>query len=1595
MRSFFRILLYTIVALFALGIALHFLIASPRIQQKILKKTTSYLSKELGTNIEVERIEFIPYGKLTLHDIQIPNPDNEEFINIQEASIATHYLRFRNRQIALDQINVKGALVNISREENDWNFAFLKTENKKDKKKSKNWWVNGGKINIKKLQLKVKDLQNPYQVKIESEKLIINLQKLDPENKLINIKNVDFDHTDVYVGLIHKKHQLPTPDDIVNDLAKSDLFNPDLWGINIQAINYKEGNFHLQFEERTYNDVLFDYQNIVIKDIDFNLRNINITGDTLKGKIHQLSAKERSGLSVKNLSSDVTITPKRILCDNIDLDTYYSRIYGFYAMNYQEFRDFLDYNNKVVMEAQFLKGTQIAWKDLNVFASELNSLNHNMTSLEGYAKGSTKHMVAKNAKVSDGFNHLTADVDIAGLPDPQAAVYTFSNMKAEANGMGLAYYAPSANLEDIKRNFHQINIEGDLAFSSKDLIYEGVVNTNKGSLEGLITLNQPYNVDKSSLGNSQLDFKNLDIHWLLNQNDPVLLTGNIDLKHSIVKNDHYQIEGIIQNADWQDIHLHNINYQVSGNFKDLNGKFDIKDEQLHTLSRVHYTKDKDGMKVYVNNDIQSIALHHWSKSFKEDANLQGIVDFSYVKGDNTTYIVSNLNQLSHSKTGKLYHDIQFFLDQEDKAQSIRIFSKDLVLNINGDWTLKEIKKLPKYYQKQILGTKESEDLANNSPHEIDLTASLLYKSTDQIFEDLLGIQLNRKQAAELTIQAEEDRSNLQLDSDGFKFNNITVNQLHSNNTVGKNQTNGNTSIKKISIGDTDWLDEVQLNIFEEENLKFHLTSKGEGLVKNLDIITELNGEFDDLRVKLLPSQFEVNEETWHFPNKNQAYHIAIKDQQFSFENIKFESEHQKITIQTNEEKKEHYVHLNDLNLNLINAFTKNSSLKIAGQISGVLNIKDVEKQLDQIEFDLQSDSISINDHYLSDLDTEGQIDFSKNKITLKSHNMRHKNGRLYVDGDFFWKGNQNNHLNIHLNNTPLDIVSPFMNSFLDKLSGQANGQILLTGSAKQPRWNGNVEINKATFRPIVTGGEYEIPYLLLKIRDNTWQFDPSIVKDQNDQVAIAEGTIKSNDWTDWHLDIVANAEQINLINLNANQNKYYYGNVNGKAFFSMKGPLSHLVFRVNTNPTEGSKLYIPVQDNSDLRSYSYIQFRTEENEEHIHEKTSKIDFYLQSTISPNLEVSLILDETLKEKITATGEGFIQVSSDAESPLKINGTYSIEQGYYDFVFRQLEILNFRKRFNIYPNSIIKWDGDPFNAHLDVKAYTIVQAKLYDLISSETDRMNLSNQEIRDAQIKQPILVNLEMDGPLKDPDLKFDLALEEGRSLGTLAHQKLLRINQDSRLLINQVASLLLLEQFIPNEGLSNAHIASGSINNMSEIVSSAASNQITNLANKILGMEDLSIGLKYKNYTFMDDDPISNLGNLNRNEAGIQLRKEFFKNRLLIEVGGSYDWGRTQQSEEFTTDFMGDFRVQYFITEDGKFRMNAFRNSQYDPLYGKSIARHGVSFAYKKSFKGLKSKKSNKEESKQEQDSSSFYHNINIDSLLLRKDTINITYEKY
>src|SRR5690606_33268583 len=116
-----------------------------------------------------------------------------------------------------------------------------------------------------------------------------------------------------------------------------------------------------------------DFKHLDITGINLYAEEGSIVRDTIFGDIKMLSATDRSGFTLKNLKAHTRVAVNGIRLENLDITTANSHITNYLSFEYSHFRDFLDFLNRVKIDAN-LSRSEVSLKDLNYFVRTLDKV---------------------------------------------------------------------------------------------------------------------------------------------------------------------------------------------------------------------------------------------------------------------------------------------------------------------------------------------------------------------------------------------------------------------------------------------------------------------------------------------------------------------------------------------------------------------------------------------------------------------------------------------------------------------------------------------------------------------------------------------------------------------------------------------------------------------------------------------------------------------------------------------------------------------------------------------------------------------------------------------------------------------------------------------------------------------------------------------------------------------------------------------------------------------------------------------------------------------------------------------------------------------
>lgn len=1552
------------------------LISLPSVQSSLAHRLASYLSQKLGTVVVLEKAHIHFFNQATFEGLYIEDLNKDTLLYTQKASIKTRDLLFDRKEKVIRQLSLANGVLYLNRPTNsdEWNYdfilkAFASSKQKSPKKREFNF--NLKEIELSSLNFYMKDgwLGRDYEGRLKH--LRLAAKQIDYSSRTISLNKAEV--KGLLVGL--KDYPAGRPDSLRpsgNHTMDTTPFNPDGWSLNLKELTIEESQFYLDYPHiRKSPPDFFDADHLAIRDINTQISKIIIVGDTIKGHIQQLSAKEQSGLDILAMRADVSVSPILSECRNLHLNTSNSQLNGYYAMHYNRFQDFEDYIEKVKMVTK-LKNSKVAIKDIAYFTPALDRYKSEVIDFNGEGQGTVSHLEGKNLLLKNKNTTLSGDLVMIGLPDIDQTYIKFSSIVFNSSAEDALAYAPEIQQQKALevRKLGHLYFNGNYEGNIHNFHAIGHLNSDLGELS--IDAQLLFPIGQAMGYSGLIQSAGFDFGSLLNQKELGKATFALNLKGTgyRLNNLSAEVAGTIQALDLHQYTYHEV--AVNGNWqqKIFTGTINSKDPNAHFNFDGHIDFSKDETEYQFASEMQHIDFRALNLS-KDTLIFSGLINASLIGNSLNDLRGTALLHQGHYKNNG--HDFQ--LDRilvssnpdSKHQQQLNFDFGDMNISLSGDFHLSDILPssqqylsyyIPSYFnapttfgdsrqihlEVQSNGPSQLLSLLNpnwrfNGPTrligDIDLnTQALTFSGNSR------GLSYGSFRADSTAIEGQGDLSGLGMSLTAYNIHGVK-----------------DTLISQINILGRLFRDTTHFQIFTRSPGTLGLAAlNGQAFPKNGNIHLQFN-----------PSAFNFNKMAWEIPSGNE---IIFGKNHFEIHHLVAQSGNQKIKINSINTDTDGtggllQTEFEQINIRPLNNFLAKNPYEIKGNLNGKLLAHNILRK-SFFDYDLHVEALQINQDTLGDLMARGNYQPETKVLSIDpTSHLSHKIGKIDLRGKVDFTTPENIILNGRLDFEDLSVAvaKPFLEGLAHNLSGKAQGYINVKGSTLRPQTDGELRLKEVALTTDVTGVVYRIDNGLVTFKDRSIEFPQIEVKDPNDRMGYLRGSIRYPNLNQFNFNLTLNSPHFKILQLSKFSNSLFYGDVDAKVNMTLNGPFEELTMRVNATPLENSKFYLTIDDEGDLGDYNYISFKNPGKAKELRpENHNHFNFILDAIATPDLETTIYLDPVAGDQIWARGEGNINLNIPTEGAMRMTGNYVLQKGTYDFSFSRFQVLNYNRQFNINENSSIKWNGSPLNAELEVTAQTAVKARLYDLIAGEVERLNLirdanGEEEIRDAQIKQNVNILLNMKGSLMQPEMSFKLSLPEGRSVGTYAAQKLDQINKDEKQTLIQASSLLVLGQFVPPEGLNSSAVSSGSINNMSELVSSALSSQISNFANKVLGMEDLAIGVKYKNYSLADADPLNNLNYFNRNEAEVNLRKNFLNNRLIVEVGGVYDWGQgdAANSNNYTSNIAGDFKLQYLLKRDGSVRFSVFRTSDYDPLYSlRTVGRQGLILSYQKSFTNLK-----------------------------------------
>ncbi len=1532
------------------------------VQNFLAQKGAKILADKLKTKVNIEHIRIDFINHLLIQGVYIEDQSHDTLLYAGEIQVRITDILFSKNTTTLHYAALQNTYVHLYRTASSkvWNYDFIadafSTGKKSTKTKSKPIEFDFKKIELENVRIHMDDSWVGEDLDFDIGRLGVNAREFDMTREILNIKAVAIANANIsireYKGGRPPKLKKGHP---WEEFYEKPPFNPGNWKVSVSDLSLDGCSFHLLGSDKAPLEGQFDEDHLSVSGIQLLADDINIKGDTLHGNIKHMSARERCGLNIKKLSCKATVSPNASICEDLYLETDHSKLKDYYAMHYKHFPAFNYYIDSVTMVAR-LKDAVIDERDIAFFAPQLREFPDVILKVSGNGKGTVADLKVNRLNITDGGSIIKGDVSMKGLPDINTTHIAITDAEISTTGKGILRYAPALKdnpnmaIDHIIYAFFKGKYEGTI----ENFAVDGIITTNLGQITTNLKMEIPgFDAGKAVYSGSVIA-ENVQIGEFLKQ--PVL--GSVSLKEDFSGSSfdpdllQLKIDGNVQHIRIDSYTYHNITTHGVVAKKQFNGNIQVDDPNL-ALSF-------NGGINYGQKDIAINATAHLlSCNFKALYLTKDLVTLSADFDLNCTG--SNMDNFSgyaklnnidlRRNTHRLALDsILVNANGDSIKRYLSIKSNDIAATINGRYQLSKLPTSVQYYLSRYIPNyikppgKYAPDqnftfkiTTNNIDSLFAVTLPMLRGFDSSVFTGSLNMS-----AKKLTLDASIPHASI----GNFNLYNVSILGQGDFDMLGIN-----TTVSNLVIGDSVLNGSLSLTAtVAHDSVGFTIATTSSDTSSSLSLNGHIEARSDSLFLSILPSQFYLNQAKWDIGGGSR---VVYSDNYLNVQGLSLSSGLQKITAATELENKDKDLVINTENLDLgqFGNWAGLAAYQPDGRVNGMIRINKIFSRL-LVDVNIKATDVKFNNIDVGTVNLIGNYDNTKKLLSLDPKTgIFNKDASVVASGIMSFDSTSRQKIdgNIVFKNTPVAWATPFLTGVMSHLGGTIEGSVNVGGTAYAPDIEGTINLFKGAFRLDYMGTNYTIPFATVKVNNRRIELGKIMIFDRNSKFAVLSGYFSHNLFSNMRSRIKVTSNEFEVMNLSSYENNLFYGNVIASFdSVTLRGRFTDLRLSVhNVSPAAKSRIFIPVSSSGEAGSYSYVTFKNynKTQDKIVQKRKDKFSISIDANMNTLAEMVIVLDPSNGDEIRAKGDGRIQIDVPANSDMTMTGLYVVENGTYTYTFNQYLL---KRTFRLDAGSTISFNGPFSSTSLNVNATYRVKAKLADLLT-ETEKRSLQNAEATDASTPQWVNVKINMAGPLAKPLFTFNLDLEDKHSQNSIAYRKLMLMNSDARSQFTQIATILLTGQFSSPEGIGSGAAVSGTVNNLSQVISKGASTALTSLLNKITGDKDLNVAVKYTNY----GEQTASAGSSNEIKLGVN--KSLLNDRLQVEVGSTSNWGRPSSTTSSATglNINGDFRLQYKVTPTSGVRLNAFRSTDYDATLDRSIVRSGLGVTWRKSFDNL------------------------------------------
>ncbi len=1357
------------------------------------------------------------------------------------------------------------------------------------------------------------------------------------DKQLVKLKNIYLDNSLAQITL--------KPVKVVKTVVKN---TPETaskpWDIRVGKISFKKNSIIFDDNTKPRQTKGLDPAHLKITPFNLEAERFVFAPNDISGWLQNISLNEKSGFRLIKLQTDFAYTNKKAFLKKLTFQTPKSLIQDEVSLSYNSLEQ-LNKNLGATRVTVNLKQSKLAFEDILLLAPTLATTppfvgnNKEILRFNGKATGTINRLSIPNFSV-EGFNHAKINLngDIVGLPNINKTSLKVGIKEVSVTKTDLVKMLPPNSLPPDIELPEKVLMKGSINGSVNNLLLNTNIVSNlgeasfKGKLvnitaktnqqyEGLLTLN---NFDLGKLLKKPEQFGKISIESDFKGTgfDPKTMQGQFagKIKQAVLNGYDYQDVLFEASIAQQIAHINAKLADPNANFS-LDSKIDISQEHPAIVGDM------------LIKELNLKAL----KLYPDDIALKGDIHINIPQAD-----PNNLNGFVTIDQGFIYQngkpipldDVRLVAQNSSQENSFTITSPFLKADMKGTFNYTQLADIIIGDINRHFTIPDISAKAVTQPYQISIKAVAISHPAIRAFLPQLTRLDSAKFVAELSSTIGHSMS-MSLDIPFVEYDTIRAYKINFTAQADSNQLSYTSSLKQLTYSAFKMRNTTLNGIVKNNLATFNLVLKDSVNQEHHRVAGNVANFSNQFRINLLENGLKLNYEPWQIDSSG---FIQYGQAGLVVSNFLLQNKEQHLLVNTPEMTPNAPIDITaqKLDLHKMIALVYPDSTIADGTLDGKITLANY-MQSPSFTGDITVSGFTFQNTPIGDL-VAHVYNESPEKITVNT-TLANSQNNISLIGNYMLNAKEPLNFNLKINKLGTETIQAFSFGQLRRAKGSLNGEISVKGAVDKPFLDGFIGFDKVGFDVSQLGSRFLINQQKITFKNHEMLFNNFTLSDTLNQPLKVNGKILFNKLPEVEYDLNTSTKNFMVLNSTRKDNDFFYGKAFVDANIGLKGTTSSVAVEGNVKLIEKSKISVLIPDNTTTEdANSDIVVFVDKNKK-ITEKDSTLaqntrfnnNFISEMTLlleaDEKSEMTIIVDEINGDNLKVKGKAQLNVGITPSGQPYILGLYELTEGSYDLSFELL-----KKQFTIEKGSNILWMGDPMSGKINITA-------IYQVNTSAADLLNSTETQYRS---KIPFEVLLKLDGPMQKIETSFEIRLPEkpavpiDDNVKTNVNAKLKELNTNTTDLNKQVFALLILNKFF-SEKSSDFFSTINPEAIVRQSVSKLLSDQLEKLAGDVIKGVNLSINLNSTQSTFGKESS-------SRTDLNLGLSKAFFNDKLKVEVGKNFELENTNGIQRNPTEVFDNVRINYNLTDDGRYRFIAYRKNQFQTVLEGFVVETGVSF---------------------------------------------------